>query len=91
MNRIKELRESLEKTQDDLAKDLNVSRQTVSRWEYDQCLNSDDLWKLADYFKCSIDYLVGRTSIPNYDNKAIKKYLNEMANKISTIASEIKD
>lgn len=91
MNRIKELRESLEKTQDDLAKDLNVSRQTVYRWENDQGLTPDELCKIADYFKCSIDYLVGRTSIPNYDNKAIKKYLNEMVDKINTIASEIKD
>lgn len=91
MNRIKELRESLEKTQDDFAKDLNVSRQTVSRWENDQGLTPDELCKIADYFDCSIDYIVGRTSIPNYDEKSLKKFLKEAVDKINTIASEIKD
>ena len=59
--RLRELRKEMSLRQEDIAKDLNVSRQTISKYERgvrepDFCM----LIKLADYYKVSIDFLFGR-------------------------------
>lgn len=59
--RIKELREKSDLTQKELAKMLSVTSQTILNWEneiYEP--NISQLIKLADIFKVSLDYLVGR-------------------------------
>lgn len=49
-----------------LALDLNVSQNTISRYETGQREPSIvDLIKIADYFNVSIDYLLERTDNPN--------------------------
>lgn len=48
-------------TQKTIAENFNTTQQTISRWLNGK--NEPDistLIKLADYFDCSIDYLVGR-------------------------------
>ena len=56
MNRIKELRERKNLTQEDLAEYLNTTSQTISRYEIgDRKTNQDILFKLAEYFKISIN------------------------------------
>lgn len=61
MNRIKELRENQNKTQEEIAKAINTSQRNISRWENETNEPTTSfLEKLATYFNCSIDYLVGR-------------------------------
>ena len=61
--RIYSLRVAKGKTQEQLAQVLNVSPAAVSKWERDLATPSSELlWALADFFGCSIDELVGRTS-----------------------------
>lgn len=57
-------KERLEKglNQPELAKVMNISKQTVSHWENGiRIPDTLTLSKLADFFDCSVDYLLGRT------------------------------
>lgn len=59
--RLKELRESMELTQDEIAKMINISRAGYCHYENDRKEPKiDTLIKLADIYKTSIDYIVGR-------------------------------
>lgn len=59
--KIKELREKLGISQRELAKQLNYFPQAISRYESGQGEpNIETLIKLADFFKVSLDELVGR-------------------------------
>ncbi len=49
------------KTQEDLAEAIGVSRQSVSQWQYGNTFpDVNMLSKIADYFHVSADYLLGR-------------------------------
>lgn len=64
----------------ELAKLLNVTKQTVSNWENDNRVPSKEIIvKIADIFSTSTDYLLGNTDIKNekYMIDAIKKVLIE--------------
>ena len=54
-------------TQEELSEMLNVSRQSVSRWELDAAFpETDKLIKLSKLFECSIDFLlneIGRAHV----------------------------
>ena len=64
--RFKELRLKKGLNQPELAKLLNVAKQTVSNWENgNRTPDSNMLLKLADFFDVSVDYLLGRTDDPN--------------------------
>lgn len=58
---IKYLREEQNLSQEKLAKEIGTSQRNIGRWE-----NGENepgvtfLIKLADYFKVSVDYLIGR-------------------------------
>ena len=62
--RIKDLMKSEKLTQMQLAHALEVGQSSVSDW-----LNAtsepsiENLWKLADFFDVSVDYLIGRKEI----------------------------
>ena len=57
--RIAQLRKNKNMTQEDLAEELSVSRQTISSWENDGSLPSTDQFvKLAKCFDVSLDYLI---------------------------------
>lgn len=59
--RIKQLRQARSMTQVELASGLGVSKQCVSNWENDYIQPSIEmLIKLAEFFKVSTDYLLGR-------------------------------
>ena len=61
--RIRALREDNDLTQEALGKILNVSQRTYSRYENDErAIPIEILSKLTDFYKTSIDYLVGRTN-----------------------------
>jgi len=66
MNRLKELRISVGKSQAMLAVDLHIAQNTVSQWENEsRDIDSDKLNVLADYFNVTTDYLLCRTNNPN--------------------------
>lgn len=59
-NRIRELRKLRGVSQVDLAKALNVTKQSVSNWENANIQPSIDmLISLSEYFNVSTDYLLG--------------------------------
>ena len=65
-------------TQEDLARQLNISYQAVSKWENGQSLpNIEQLQCLADIFQLSIDTLVGylpiRKTVTQYENKYLQQ------------------
>lgn len=68
MNRIKTLREEFGYTQQDLANKLNSSKSVIGLYENETRKPSlEILLKLSEVFNCSIDYLLGKTNIRNYD------------------------
>ena len=60
--RLRELLKKRELLNKDFAKIMRVEPATITNWEKGNRFPKDDaLIKIADYFDCSIDYLLGRT------------------------------
>lgn len=86
LNRIKQLRKESNKSMAEIARDLNIPYTTYVNYEKElREPNSETLILLADYFHCSVDYLICRS------NKRIdvSKY-NELANTLPCNESEMK-
>lgn len=67
--RLKKLRKQNKISQVKLAIDLNMSQNSVSRYEnMERQADYNTLISIADYFGVSLDYLLGRT-----DNKEVNK------------------
>ncbi len=65
--RLKQLRKEKGVSQIRLAMDLNLSQNTISRYETGvREADYETLIKLADYFGVSVDYLLGRTDDPTF-------------------------
>ena len=65
MFRLKELRTKRRLSQARLAMELNMSQNTISRYETgEREAGYETLIALADYFGVSVDYLLGRTDDP---------------------------
>ena len=63
---LKELRLGKNLSQGDLGKYLNVTRQTVSNWEMDKRIPSNEMMEfIADFYNVDMDYLFGKTEIKN--------------------------
>lgn len=63
--RLKELRKMKKISQVKLALDLNMSQNSISRYETgEREPDFASLIKFADYFNVSVDYLLGRTNNP---------------------------
>lgn len=61
--RLRNLREDNDLTQENIAKILNVSQRTYSRYENGQRAVPIEVFiKLADFYNTTIDYLAGRTN-----------------------------
>lgn len=68
--RLKELRDSFNLSQKDLAKILSVSQQTIGSWEVGRTEPSNqNLEQISQYFNVSIDYLLGKSDIQNPYNR----------------------
>ncbi len=66
--RIRQLRQARSMSQVDLAKRLNVTKQSVSNWENDNIQPSIEmLVKLSAVFSVSTDYLLGLDSSEHLD------------------------
>lgn len=66
VQRLRDLREDSDKTQQDIADYLNMHRSVYRRYESGE--REIPVWaleKLADLYQTSIDYIVGRTDTRN--------------------------
>ena len=64
--KLKEIRKAKGISQLKLALDLNMSQNTISRYETgEREPGINELIKIADYFNISVDYLLGRTNNSN--------------------------
>ena len=97
MIRLKELREENGLSQKKLADSIDTSQRNIGRWENGENEPTmSQLVKLANYFNCSIDFLVGKeddyvdvltnsTSLSSREQKLLKLYAlldNEEKDKI---------
>lgn len=70
MNRIKELREEIGFTQQNLADKLGGAKSTVAMYENETRKPSMKvLIKLSDIFHCSIDYILGKSDVKQIGEK----------------------
>lgn len=68
--RLKELRTEKELSQEELGLILSLSKSTISLYESGKREpDYETLKKMADYFGCSTDYLLGKTSIRQTSNQ----------------------
>lgn len=63
VNRVRDLRTDIDKTQKEVAKDLNKQVTTYARWEQNpMSMKFPDIIALAKYYGVSIDYIAGLTN-----------------------------
>ena len=86
-NIFKELRTDKKMSQENMAKELNVSQSLINNWETGRSTPAPEmLIYIADYFDVSIDYLVGRTSDRRwYNNKQDNTFRNLVYDKLGLI------
>lgn len=66
MNRLKQLRNELNMSQEELSKKLNLSKGIISMYEKeDRKPSLDVLISLSEIFNCSIDYIIGKSDKRN--------------------------
>ena len=62
--RIRNMREDMEKTQTEVANYLNCSQVAYSYYEIGRRdIPTGTLIRLSEYYKCSVDYLLGLTDV----------------------------
>lgn len=65
MNRIRELRQRMGWTQDDLASRMSTAKSVISRYETEKLgLDPVLINRFCDLFGCTADYLLGRSPSP---------------------------
>ncbi len=94
LDNLKKLREDKKITQIKLSTDLGVSQELISRYELGSSFPQPNmLIKLANYFNCSVDYLLGITDIPvtikSLDKNDIE--LNTIIEKYNSLSSNKKE
>lgn len=69
-----------------VGKEMGVSSGIISTWKKEgHCPSGEMLIKIADYFDCSIDYLVGRSNIINVQKNELSEddlYIIEKLNSL---------
>lgn len=87
-DRLKELREDFNMTQDDLAKILNVNKSTISSYESNSITPPlDKLVRIADTFNVSLDYLACRTKLM-YNTNMLPKISREIVHAVIQILNK---
>lgn len=85
--RIVDLREKQNITQTELAKKMDLDKSSMSKIENgSRKVSSDEVSKLASIFGVTTDYLLGRTTTPQFtrrDERDVQKTLEEMFNGLS--------
>lgn len=90
-DRLKELRQQKQLTQNEFASILGIGRTTLSHYE----LNNREpdfeiLEKIANYFDVSIDYLVGRSNIKTFDEYVFDTDFKALSEKLALATPESK-
>ena len=88
--RLKAERKKNNITQTQLAEKLYLDRSSISKYESGkQISETPTLEKLADFFDVSIDYLLGKTDIRNYEDNSSLNSINEnlSTNGLKTLAA----
>ena len=77
MNRIKQLREEFQFSQNDLAQRLGGAPSSIAMYEKEERKRRMEvLIKLSEIFNCSIDYILGKTDIRNIDELKQVEFAN---------------
>lgn len=87
--KLKEKRQFLNKTQEEVAKDLNLQKQTYQNYEYGK--REPDiatLKKLADYFCVSVDYLIEHNCKNKIDLTSLTEEQQESIQLIQQLSQE---
>ncbi len=74
--RFYDLCQQIEKKPNPVGKEMGISSGIISKWKSGAIPSGENLIKLAQYFDCSIDYLVGRTDNPQAHKSANVVYGN---------------
>lgn len=83
MENLRKIREKRNINQLKLAMDLEISQESISKYETGVAFPSKVvLLKLADYLNCSIDYLMGRTDNPKINTEKISDSNEKIENLI---------
>lgn len=90
MNRLKELRKQKNIKQGDLAKFLGIAQSTLSGWESGKFeIDTNSLFKLADYFGVSVDYLLGRESQSVLTDSSSDNIEADIQDKLNEVLSQL--
>lgn len=65
-----------------VGKKVGVASSTITQWKNGSIPNGETLIKIADYFDCSVDYLLGRNLVSTKQEKSPSSYLTENEQKI---------
>jgi transcriptional regulator with XRE-family HTH domain len=85
---LRQLREKSKITQDELAKNILVTQRVYSSYENGKAEpDIETLIRIAEFYKTSLDFLVGRIKT----NEVAEKISNTKRLRISKIKSEIKE
>ncbi len=89
---LKTLRNEFKISQQKLADAVGVSQQSINKYE-NQDVEPDIaiLIKIADYFSVSVDYLVGRTSSPDFAVSSLSKEEKSVLSRYKTLTKKEKD
>lgn len=88
-NRLKSLRKSSGYTQKELGEKLNVSGRVIGYYESNERFpDKDTLTDIADFFKVSVDYLLGRTDEKNNNTKSNKIDINKNEKDVEELLEE---
>jgi len=74
-DRIKQLRNEKDLTQEELADQLSLNRANIANWETNRALpDANTILQLADFFNVTTDYLMGSSDAPQtaFSPKAAK-------------------
>lgn len=92
MNRIKELRQSKNLSQAELAERVGITRQGISLYEKGKRTPKLEMWqKLADFFGVSVPYLQGISSVKDAEAFKNFKYFLDYLSKISKLPDEYQE
>jgi len=87
---IKNLRKQKGYTQETLAQELNIVRQTVSKWEKGYSVpDAVMLEKLAELFEVSVGELLGDIAQPNEDKADLNRISEQLAVLNNQLAKEL--
>lgn len=91
-NRLSLLRKKHKMTQKDLADVLNVSQNTISRWEKgERQIDTSMLSPLADFFNVSIDYILLRKEISTPSVGVPDSYSSELLHFANQLNPKLKE